>query len=32
MGEAAPAKLRNMIENIAAGRIAPVELIAVKPA
>lgn len=28
MGETAPEKVRNMIDNIAAGRIAPVELIA----
>jgi ubiquinone/menaquinone biosynthesis C-methylase UbiE len=30
LGEAAPLKIANMIENIAAGRIAPVELIAEK--
>lgn len=32
MGETAPVKIRNMIENITANRIAPVELIAEKPA
>ena len=31
MGETAPVKIRNMIENITANRIAPVELIAEKP-
>jgi hypothetical protein len=30
MGESAPLKVRNMLENIAAGRIAPVEMIARK--
>jgi ubiquinone/menaquinone biosynthesis C-methylase UbiE len=30
MGESAPAKIRNMVENIAAGRVSPVEMIAVK--
>ncbi len=30
MGESAPIKIRNMVENITAGRIAPVELIARK--
>jgi len=30
MGETAPTKVKNMIENISAGRIAPVELIARK--
>jgi ubiquinone/menaquinone biosynthesis C-methylase UbiE len=30
MGATAPSKVRNMVENIAAGRIAPVELIARK--
>lgn len=30
MGETAPLKMKNMIENISAGRIAPVELIATK--
>lgn len=32
MGESAPTKIRNMVENIAAGRVGPVELIARKPA
>ncbi len=32
MGASAPVKVRNMIANIAAGRIAPVELIAERPA
>jgi SAM-dependent methyltransferase len=32
MGETAAVKIRNMIENITANRIAPVELIAEKPA
>ena len=31
MGESAPIKVGNMIENISAGRIAPVEIIAEKP-
>jgi len=31
MGKSTPEKIRNMIENIANGRIAPVELIARKP-
>lgn len=31
IGETAPVKIRNMIENITANRIAPVELIAGKP-
>ena len=31
MGESAPVKIRNMVENISAGRIAPVEMIARKP-
>jgi hypothetical protein len=30
MGESAPTKIRNMVENIAAGRVSPVEMIAVK--
>jgi len=30
MGESAPVKIRNMIENIASGRLAPIELIARK--
>jgi SAM-dependent methyltransferase len=32
MGENAPLKVKNMIENISAGRVAPVEMIARKPA
>lgn len=32
MGETAPLKVRNMVANIAEGRVAPVELIARKPA
>lgn len=32
MGETAPQKISNMIENISEGRVAPVELIAEKPA
>lgn len=32
MGETAPEKVRNMIENISDNRVAPVELIAKKPA
>ena len=32
MGEDAPTKVQNMIENISAGRVAPVELVAQKPA
>ncbi|MCB1747519.1 MAG: methyltransferase domain-containing protein [Gammaproteobacteria bacterium] len=32
MGDTAPLKVRNMIENIARDRIAPVELVAEKPA
>ncbi len=32
MGKSAPAKLKNMIEDIACGRIAPVEIVAEKPA
>jgi hypothetical protein len=31
MGETAPTKVGNMIENISRGRVAPVELIAEKP-
>ena len=31
MGESAPLKIKNMIDNVAAGAIAPVELIAEKP-
>lgn len=31
MGKTAPDKVRNMIQNISAGRVAPVELIARKP-
>ena len=31
MGDEAPAKVANMIENITASRVAPVELIAEKP-
>jgi ubiquinone/menaquinone biosynthesis C-methylase UbiE len=31
MGDQAPLKIRNMIENVAAGRVSPVEMIAVKP-
>ena len=31
MGETAPVKVQNMLENISAGRIAPVEMIARKP-
>jgi len=30
MGESAPVKISNMVENIAAGRISPVEIIAVR--
>ena len=30
MGESAPVKISNMDENIAAGRISPVEIIAIK--
>ncbi|UCC57189.1 MAG: class I SAM-dependent methyltransferase [Gammaproteobacteria bacterium] len=30
MGESAPVKISNMVENIAAGRVAPVEIIATK--
>jgi ubiquinone/menaquinone biosynthesis C-methylase UbiE len=30
MGESAPAKISNMVENIAAGRVSPVEIIASK--
>ena len=30
MGESAPVKISNMVENIAAGRISPVEIIAIK--
>ena len=30
MGESAPVKISNMVENIAAGRVSPVEIIAVK--
>jgi ubiquinone/menaquinone biosynthesis C-methylase UbiE len=30
MGESAPTKIRNMVENIPAGRVSPVEMIAVK--
>jgi hypothetical protein len=31
MGETAPTKVGNMVENISRGRVAPVELIAEKP-
>jgi hypothetical protein len=31
MGESAPVKIGNMIANIEAGRIAPVELVLSKP-
>lgn len=31
MGESAPIKISNMVENIAAGRVSPVEIIARKP-
>jgi hypothetical protein len=30
MGESAAAKIGNMVENIAAGRVSPVEIIAIK--
>lgn len=30
MGESAPVKISNMVENIAAGRISPVEIVAIK--
>jgi ubiquinone/menaquinone biosynthesis C-methylase UbiE len=30
MGESAPVKIRNMVDNIAAGRVSPVEIIVVK--
>jgi ubiquinone/menaquinone biosynthesis C-methylase UbiE len=30
MGESAPTKIRNMVENIAAGRVSPIEMFAVK--
>jgi cyclopropane fatty-acyl-phospholipid synthase-like methyltransferase len=30
MGESAPVKIRNMVENIAAGRVSPVEIFAAK--
>jgi hypothetical protein len=30
MGESAPLKISNMVENIAAGRVSPVEIIASK--
>jgi ubiquinone/menaquinone biosynthesis C-methylase UbiE len=30
MGESAPEKIRNMVDNIAAGRVAPIEIIASK--
>lgn len=32
MGETAPLKIKNMVENISRGRVAPVELVAEKPA
>lgn len=32
MGESAPVKISNMVENIASGRVSPVEIIASKPA
>lgn len=32
MGDSAPVKVRNMIDNVAAGRVAPFEIIAEKPA
>ena len=30
MGESAPVKISNMVENIAAGRVAPVEIFATR--
>ena len=30
MGESAPIKISNMVENIAAGRVSPVEIIVIK--
>ena len=30
MGESAPIKISNMVENIAAGRVSPVEIFAIK--
>ena len=30
MGESAPTKISNMVENIAAGRVSPIEIIVIK--
>ena len=30
MGESAPVKIANMVENISAGKVAPIEMIAEK--
>ena len=30
MGESAPVKINNMVENIAAGRVSPIEIFVIK--